>query len=68
MALAPPRSRHRSLMTSRLIITDGLLSLVPDDNRYQAPEPANVASLPHETLLDLAVYLGRQDRKHAIGK
>jgi hypothetical protein len=25
-----------------------------------------VAALPHATLLDLAVYIGRQDRKHAI--
>ena len=53
-------------MTSRLTIADNVLSLVPDDNRYQAPEPENVAALPHETLLDLAVYIGRQDRKHAI--
>ncbi len=53
-------------MTSRLLITDGVLSVVPDDNRYQAPDPENAATLPHETLLQLAVYIGRQDRKHAI--
>ena len=53
-------------MTSRLLITDGVLSVVADDNRYQAPDPENVATLLHETLLALAVYIGRQDRKHAI--
>ena len=57
---------HRSGMTSRLLITDGVLSVIPDDNRYQAPDPENAAKLPHETLLQLAVYIGRQDRLHAI--
>ncbi|MGW8431773.1 hypothetical protein ACWGJ9_11820 [Curtobacterium citreum] len=55
-------------MTSRLLIIDGALSVVPDDNRYQAPDPENVAALPHETLLQLAVYIGRQDRQHAIAE
>jgi hypothetical protein len=53
-------------MTSRLLITDGVLSVIPDDNRYQAPDPENLATLPHETLLALAAYIGRQDRQHAI--